>query len=119
MLQARTEERVQAEEVTGGAVGVTAHHGHAVGRHSMTPELVSEEHLIGEHRPERAQAEDAEHAAPCQRLFPIFRPKSQWKVSPDYVETCTTKCLSASLEGNGLQRPDDVRGKETLFTYVA
>lgn len=85
MLQARTEGCVQAEEVSGGAVGVTAHHGHAVGRHSMTPELVSDEHLIGEHRPERPQAEDAEHAAPCQRLFPIFRPKSQWKVSPNYL----------------------------------
>ena len=46
----------------------------------MTPELVSEEHLIGEHRPERAELEDADHAVPCQRLFPIFRPKSQWKV---------------------------------------
>jgi len=33
--------------------------------------------------------------------------------------TCTTKCLSASLEGNGLQRADDVKGNETLLTYVA
>ena len=79
--QAHTEASVQAKPSSEGTIGVTAVQGqqHA-GRHSMTPELVSEEHLIGEHRSERMQAEDAEHAAPCQRLFPIFRPKSQWKV---------------------------------------
>ena len=80
MCQAHFEASVQAKQLSEGTVGVTAHHGLAPGRHSMTPELVSEEHLIGEHRPERAEAEDADHAAPCQRLFPIFRPKSQWKV---------------------------------------
>ena len=80
MCQAHFEASVQAKQLSEGTVGVTAHHGQAPGRHSMTPELVSEEHLIGEHRLERAEAEDADHAAPCQRLFPIFRPKSQWKV---------------------------------------
>ena len=76
---------------------MTSHHGQAPGRHSMTPELVSEEHLIGEHRPERAQAEDADHAAPCQRLFPIFRPKSQWKVRGS--------CMLLSCDLPVLRRP--------------
>ena len=55
-------------------------HGQPAGRHVMTPELVSDKHLIEEHRSGRDIVQDAEHAAPPQRLFPIFRPKSQWKV---------------------------------------
>lgn len=78
MCQANADASVQAKQLSEGTVGVTGLHGQPAGRHSMTPELVSEEHLIGEHRSGRAQPEEA---APSQRLFPIFRPKSQWKVS--------------------------------------
>ncbi len=108
--QAQTEAGAQAKPMSEGTRGMAAVQGQQrAGRHSMTPELVSEEHLIGEHRSERAQAEDAEHAAPCQRLFPIFRPKSQWKVGqllqcrtclPRLLphQTMSTLCESSSAE---------------------
>ncbi|CAK0787515.1 hypothetical protein CVIRNUC_010735 [Coccomyxa viridis] len=78
--QANTDASVQAKALSEGGAGAAALHGQPAGRHVMTPELVSDKHLIEEHRSGRDIVQDAEHAAPPQRLFPIFRPKSQWKV---------------------------------------
>ncbi len=51
----------------------------APARNSLTPELVSEEHLMDSHPNGRSlQA--------TRKLFPIFRPKSQWKVG----HTCSS-----------------------------
>lgn len=46
----------------------------APARNSLTPELVSEDHLMDSNT-------DSRQMQATRKLFPIFRPKSQWKVS--------------------------------------